>query len=56
MRWMHEVEDEAIRTGVPILLGVGDAFERGHGLNQSFSQGARDEPVRSPDTLSRADL
>ena len=53
---MGEVVDETLGTGMPIPLRFWDSFQWSHGCNQPLSQWDRDELVRSPDALSRADL
>ena len=54
--WVHEVEDETIGAGVPVLLGIWDGFQWNHGCEQFVPQGGRDQLVRFPDALSRANL
>ena len=53
---MHEVEDETIGAGVPVLLGIWDGFQWNHGCEQFVPQGGRDQLVRFPDALGRANL
>ena len=53
---MHEVEDETIGTGVPVLLRIRNSFQWRHGREQSLPQGGRNEVVRLPDPLRRANL
>ena len=45
---MDEVEDEAIRTGVPILFGVRHVFKRSHGCERFVSQRVQDKFVEFP--------
>ena len=53
-RRVDEVEHET--TGVPVLLRIGDGFERDQGREQFLSQKTWDKLVRFPDALCWADL
>jgi len=53
---MCEVVDKTIGAGVPVPLRIWHGFQWSHGRKQFIPQGDRDEPVRLPDALSRADL
>ena len=53
---MDEVKDKTVRTGMPILFGVGDIFEGGYGREQLLSQGTWDKLIRPPDAFCRANL
>jgi hypothetical protein len=53
---MDEVKDKTIRTRMPILLGIGNAFKRSYSCEQFLSQGIRDKLVGPPDALCWANL
>ena len=53
---MYDVQDETVRVGVPVLLGVWNSFQWSRGRKQFLSQVGRDKFVRFPSAFGRADL